>query len=123
MLIVFDDIVADMRSNKKYNPIVTDLLIRGVKLKVSLVFITQPYFSVPKNIRLNSIYYFIMKFPNKRQLQQIVMNHSYDIDDRDFIKLYKKYTAEPYSFQSKRQLCRQIIFYDLDSISLKAYKT
>ena len=98
MLIVFDDIVADMRSNKKYNPIVTDLLIRGVKLKVSLVFITQPYFSVPKNIRLNSIYYFIMKFPNKRQLQQIVMNHSYDIDDRDFIKLYKKYTAEPYSF-------------------------
>ena len=64
ILIVFDDTVADMLSNKNLNPIVTGLFIRGRKLNISFVFITQSYFAVPKNIRLNSTNYFIMKIPN-----------------------------------------------------------
>ena len=75
-LIVFDDMIADILSNKNHNPIVTELFIRGRKLNISLVFITQFYFTVPQNIRLNSTHYFVMKIPNKRELQQIVFNHS-----------------------------------------------
>ena len=98
ILIVFDYLIADMLSNKKLNPIVTELFIRGRKLNISLVFITQSYFAVPKNIRLNSTHYFVMKIPNKRELQQIAFNHSSDIDFQDFMNLYKKCTAKLYSF-------------------------
>ena len=98
ILIVFDDMIADMINNKKLNSIVTELFIRGRKLNISLVFITQSYFKVPKDVRLNSTHFFIMKIPNKRELQQIALNHSSDIDFKDFIKIYKKCTAEPYSF-------------------------
>ena len=66
ILIAFDDMIADMASNKKLNPIVTELSIRGRKLNIFLVFIIQSYFAVPKNTRLNSTHYFIMKIPNKR---------------------------------------------------------
>ena len=66
--------ITDTLSNKKLNPIVTELFIRGRKLKIYLAFITQSYFSVPKNIRLNYTHYFIMKTPNKRELQQIAFN-------------------------------------------------
>ena len=98
ILIVFDDIIADMINNKKLSPVVTELFIRGRKLNISIVFITQSYFKVPKDVRLNSTHFFSMKIPNKRELQQIALNHSSDIDFKDFIKIYKKYTAEPYSF-------------------------
>ena len=77
---------ADVSGTKKINPIVTDLFIRGRKLNIS-VFITQPYFAVPKNIRLNSAHYFVMKIPNKREIQQIVSNHSSDIDFQEFMNL------------------------------------
>ena len=76
-----------MLSNNKLNPIVIELFIIGRKLKISFVFITQSYFVMPKNIRLNSMHYFNMKIPNKRELQQIVFNHSSDIDFKDFINL------------------------------------
>ena len=98
ILLVFDDIITDMINNKKLNSVVTDLFIRGRKLNISLVFITQSYFKVPKDVRLNSTHFFIMKIPNKRELQQIALNHSSDINSKDFIKIYKKCTAEPYSF-------------------------
>ena len=98
ILIVFDDMIADMINNKKLNSIVTELFIRGRKLNISLVFITQSYFKVPKDVRLNTTHYFIMKIPNKRELQQIAINHSSDIDFKDFIKIYKKCTDNPYSF-------------------------
>ena len=98
ILAVFDDMIADMINNKKLNSIVTELFIRGRKLNISLVFITQSYFKVPKDVRLNSTHFFIMKIPNKRELQQIALNHSSDINSKDFIKIYKKYTAEPCSF-------------------------
>ena len=89
---------ADMLSNKKRNPIVTELFIKGRKLNISLVFIVQSYFKVPRNIRLNSTHYFVMKIPNKRELQLTVFNHSVDFDFQSFMNLYKKYTAKPYSF-------------------------
>ena len=98
VLIVFDGMIADMMNNKKLNPVVTDLFIRGRKLNISIVFITQSYCKVPKDVRLNSTHFFIMKVPNKRELQQIALNHSSDIDFKDFMKIYKKCTTETYSF-------------------------
>ena len=98
ILIVFDDMIADMISNKKLNSIVNELFIRCRKLKISLVFISQSYFKVPKDVRNNSTHVFIMKFPNKRELQQIAINHSSDINTKDFIEIYRKHTDKPYSF-------------------------
>ena len=98
VLIVFDDMIADMIKNKRLNPVVTEFFIRGRKLNISIVFITQSYFKVSKDFRLNSTHFFIMKISNKRELQQIGLNHSSDIDFKDFLKIYKKYTKEPYSF-------------------------
>ena len=74
------------------------MFIRGRKINISLVFITQSYFKVPKDVRLNTTHSFIMKIPNKRELQQIALNHSSDIDFKNLIKIYKKCTDEPYSF-------------------------
>ena len=93
VLIVF----ADMINNNKLNPVVTELFVRCRKINISIVFITQSYFKVPKDVRLNSTHFFIMKIPNKRELQPIALNHSSDIDFKDFMKIYKKYTKEPYS--------------------------
>ena len=87
VLIVFDDMITDMINNNKLNPIVTELFIRGRKRNISIVFITQSYFKVPKDVRLNSTHFFIMKIPKKRELQQIALNQSSDIDFKDFIKL------------------------------------
>ena len=98
ILIVFDDMIADLINNKKFNPVVTELFIRGRKLNISIVFITQLYFKVPKDVRLYSNHFFIMKIPNKWKLQQVALNHSSDIDLKDFIKIYRKCTAEPFSF-------------------------
>ena len=98
ILIAFDDMIADMIQNKKLNSIVTELFIRGRKLNISLVFITQSYFKVPKDVRLNTSHFFIAKIPNKRELQQIAINHSSDISTKDFTNIYRKCTVEPYSF-------------------------
>ena len=68
ILIVFDDMIADMINNKKLNSILTELFIRCRKLNISLVFISQSYFKVPKDVRKNSTHFFIMKIPNKREL-------------------------------------------------------
>ena len=74
VLIVFDDMIADMVDNKKLNPIITELFIRDRKLNISIAFISQSYFKVPKDVRLNSTHFFIMKISNKRELQQIALN-------------------------------------------------
>ena len=87
VLIVFDDMIADMINNKKLNSIVTELFIKGRKLNISLVFITHSYFKVPKDVRLNTTHFFIIKIPNKRELQQTVTNHLSDIDFNDFIRI------------------------------------
>ena len=75
-IIIFDDMIADMIHNKKLNSIVTELLIRSRKLNISLVFITQSYFKFPKDVRLNTTHFFLAKISNKRELQQIAINHS-----------------------------------------------
>ena len=98
VLIVSDDMIADMINNKTLNSIVTELFIRGRKLNISLIFITQSYFKVPKDVRNNSTHFFVMKIPNKRELQQIAINHSSDINTKDFTEMYKKCTDKPYSF-------------------------
>ena len=98
VLVVFDDMIADMESNKKLSPIVTKLFLRGRKLNIFLVFISQSYFKVTKTVRLKASYYFITKIPNKSELQQIASNHSSNTDFKDFMKLDKDYTKEPYSF-------------------------
>ena len=97
ILIVFDDMISDMIHNKKLNSIVTKLFIRGRKLNISVVFITQSYFKVPKVVGLNTAHFFISKIPNKRELQQTTTNHSSDISTKNFIIIYRKCTAEPYS--------------------------
>ena len=95
ILIVFDDMIADLINNKKLNSVITELFIRGRKLNIPLVFITQSYFKVPEDVRLNSTHFFIIKIANKREIQQIALNHSSDISSKYFIKIYKKYAAEP----------------------------
>ena len=87
VLIVFDDMIADMINNKKLNSIITKLFIRERKLNISLVFIAQSYFKVSKDVRLNSTHFFI-----------IALNYSSGINSKDFIKIYKKYTGKLYSF-------------------------
>ena len=91
-LILFDDMMADIMTNKRFQVIIKELFIRGRKLNISLAFITQSYFSVQKEVRLNSTHYLIMKIHNKRELQQIA------IDYKDFLKIYRNCTKEPYSF-------------------------
>ena len=98
ILIVFDDMIGEIMANKKFQSIVKDLLIRCRKLNISLIFITQSYFSVPKDVRLNSTHYLIMKINSKRELQNITINHYADIDYKDFVKIYRECTRKPYSF-------------------------
>ena len=94
VLIVYNDVIADIMGNKKFQAIIKELFIRCRKLNISLVFITQSYFSVPKDVRLNTTHYFIMKINNRRESQNIVINHSADIDYNDFYenlhRMYKR---------------------------------
>ena len=89
ILIVFDDMIADIMTNKKIQAIIKEWFIKCRKLNISLAFITQSYCSVPKDVRLNSTHYLIMKINNKRELQNIAINHYADIDYQDFIKIYR----------------------------------
>ena len=83
---------------KEINPVITGLFIKGRKINIYFVFITQSRFAVSTNIRRTSTHYFLKKVPNKQELQQIAFNQSLDIDFKDFINLYKKCTAKSYSF-------------------------
>ena len=87
VLIDFDYMIADIMANKKFQATIKELFIRCRKQNISLVFITESYFSVPKDVRLNSRHYLIMKINNKRELQNISINHSADIDNNDFMKI------------------------------------
>ena len=96
VLIVFDDVIADIMTNEKLQSIIKELFIRCIKLNISLVFIEQSYFIVPKQFRLNSTHYLIMKIHDKKELQQVAINHSADIDYQDFVKIYRNCTKEPF---------------------------
>ena len=89
ILIVFDDMIVDMINNKKLNPAVTELFIKGRKWDISIFFITQLHFKVPKDVRLNSTHFLIMTVLNKREIQQMALIHSSDIEFKDFIKIYE----------------------------------
>ena len=97
-LFVFADMIADIMKNKKFQAIIKELFIRCRKLNISLVFITQSYFSVPKDVRLNSTHYLIMKINNRKELQNIAINNSADIDYQGFMKIYRECTKEPFNF-------------------------
>ena len=90
--------IKGIMSNKKFQAIIKKLFIRCKKLNISFVFITQSYFSVPKDVRINSTHYLIMKINNKRELKNILINHSADIDYKDFVKIFRECTRKPYYF-------------------------
>ena len=93
--------IVDILSNKKLYPIVRELFIRGSKLNISLVFITQSCFALPQNIRLNSAHYFIIKIQNKWELQQFAFNHSSDTDfQRPYESLQKMYCKTIFIFSN-----------------------
>ena len=98
ILIVFDDMIAEIMTNKKFQAVMKELFIRFRKLNILLVFITQSYFSVPNVVRLNSTHYLILKINNRKELQNIAITHSTNIDYKDFMKIYRECTKELYSF-------------------------
>ena len=95
VLIVFDDMISHVMSNKKAQQVLKELFIKCRKLNISPCFLTQFYFSVPKDVRLNCTNYIIFKLNNKRELQKMAINHSSDIDYKDFVKIYRNCTKEP----------------------------
>ena len=98
VLIVFDDMIADIEYNKDFKRIIKELFYRARKLNVSIVFITQSYFRVLKDARLNSTHYILMKISNKKELKRIAEEKSGHLDYKDFLKIYNYCTREPYSF-------------------------
>ena len=98
VLIIFDDMISHVMSDKKAQQILKDLFIRCRKLNISLCFLTQSYFSVPKDVRLNCTHYILFKLNNKRELQNIAINHLADIDYKVFIKIYRICTKKPFNF-------------------------
>ena len=98
VLIVFDNMISHVMSDRRAQQILKDSFIRCRKLNISLCFLTQSYFSVPKDVRLNCTHYILFKLNKKRELQNIAINHSADIDYKDFIKIYRVRTKEPFHF-------------------------
>ena len=98
VLIIFDDMIADIMRSEKFKAIVKELFIRCRKISISIVFITQSYFRTPKDARLNSTHYIIMKIGNKKELKSIAEENSGHLDVNKFLKIYNHCTREPYSF-------------------------
>ena len=92
--------IADIMDNRRFQAIIKESFIRCRKLNISIVFITQPYFFVPKDVKLNSTNYLIMKIKSIREIQNIAINHSAVIDYNDFIKIYRECTKEPFNFSA-----------------------
>ena len=98
VLFVFDDMISDVTSDEKAQQVLKELFIRCRKLIISLCFITQSCFNIPKDVRLNCTHYFIFKLNHKIGLQNIDIDHSSDIDYKDFIKIYRDCPKEPFNF-------------------------
>ena len=96
VLITFEDVIADIMRSEKFKAIVKELFIRC--RKISIVFITQSYFRTPKDVRLNSTHYILMKIGNKKELKRIAEENSGHLDFKDFLKIYNYCTKEPYTF-------------------------
>ena len=100
VLIVFDDMIADIMKNEKFKAIIKELFIRCRKLNISVVFITQSYFRTPKDARLNSTHYILMKIDNKKELKSMAEEKLGHLYYKDFLKMYNYCTKEPYSFMT-----------------------
>ena len=100
VLIVFDDMIANIEYNKNFNRIIKELFYRARKINISIVFITQSYFRALKDARLNSTHYMIMKIGNKKELKSMAEEKSGHLDYKDFLKMYNYCTSEPYSFMT-----------------------
>ena len=87
--------IADIKANKKFQTIIKELFIKCRKLNILLVFITRSYFSVTKDVILNSTHYLVMKINNRKELQNIAINHSADIYYKDLMKIFRYFTKEP----------------------------
>ena len=98
VLIIFDDMIADIMRNEKFKTIVKGLFVRCRKLSIFIVFITQSYFGTPKDARLNSTRYRLMKIGNKKELKSIAEENSGHLDFKGFLKIYNYCKREPYSF-------------------------
>ena len=98
VLIIFDDMIAHIMRSEKFKAIMKELFIRWRKLNISVVFITQSYFITPKDARLNSTHYILMKIGNKKKLKSIAEENSGHLDFKDFLKIYNYCTKDPYSF-------------------------
>ena len=98
VLMIFVDMIADIMRSEKFKAIVKELFIRCKKLNISIVFITQSYFRTPKDARLNSTHYILMKIGSKKELKNIAEENSGHLDYKDFLKIYNYCTKEPYSF-------------------------
>ena len=102
VLIVFDDMIADIEYNKNFKQIIKELFYRARKINVSIAFITQSYFRALKDARLNSTHYILMKIGNKKELKRIAEEKSGHLDYKDFLKIYNYCTREPYSLTRPR---------------------
>ena len=98
VLINFDDMIPDIMRSEKLKAIVKELFVKCRKLNISIVFITQSYFRTPKDARLNSTHYILMKIGNKKELKSRAEENSGHLDFKDFLKIYNYFTKEPYSF-------------------------
>ena len=98
VLIIFDDMIADIMRSVKFKAIVKELFVRCRKLNISIVFIKQSYFRTPKDARLNSAHYILMKIGNKKELKSIAEENSGHLDFKEFLKIYNYCTRDPYSF-------------------------
>ena len=100
VLIVFDDMTADIEYNKNFKRIIIEFFYRARKINVSILFITKSYFRALKDAKLNSMHYILMKINNKKELKRIAEEKSGDLDYKDFLKMYNYCTEEPYSFMT-----------------------
>ena len=111
--------IADISDNKKFQAIIKEFFIRCRKLNISLVFTAQSYFRIPKDLRLNSTHYLIMKISNRIELQNIARDHSVDIYYQDFVEIYRECTKEPFNFLT---IDTMLPATDLEKIYLNLYK-
>ena len=100
VLLVFDNMIADIEYNKNFKKMIKELFYRGRKMNISIVFITQSYFRALKDARLNSIHYILMKIGNKKELKSITEEKSGNVDYKDFLEIYNYCTKGPYSFMT-----------------------
>ena len=121
VLLVFDNMIADIEYNKNFKKMIKELFYRGRKMNISIVFITQSYFRALKDARLNSIHYNLMKIGNKKELKSITEEKSGNVDYKDFLEIYNYCTKEPYSFMTidARPTAKMVFRKNVDELPYK----